>query len=60
MQTPSIRAQWIALIAAAYRVGGLAAVAQAARTTEERVAGWVRASDDLAAAFAAVDQETSS
>ena len=60
MQTPSIRAQWIALIAAAYRVGGLAAVALAARTTEERVAGWVAASDDLAAALAAADAETES
>jgi hypothetical protein len=35
----------------------MAGVAAAARTTTERVAGWVAASDDLAAAFAAVDAE---
>lgn len=59
MQTPSTRAQWIALIAAAYRRGGLAVVAAAGRTTVGRVERWVANSPDLAAAFAAVDQETS-
>jgi hypothetical protein len=57
--TPSTRAQWIALIAAAYRVRGTAGVAQAGRTTVERVERWVEASADLRAAFAAVDEETS-